>query len=157
MKKQKKIAIIYDFDSTLIKGYMQNEMLIPYFGMECGEFWEKANKLMRERDVDEILAFMYTCIKVAKEKNKKLTKDLFVECGKNLNQFFDGVVDWFDRINAYGKSCGVVIEHYVISCGLQEMIENCKIAPFLKKIFASRYLYNENGEAEWPAYAVNYT
>jgi hypothetical protein len=40
---------------------------------------------------------------------------------------------------------------------LKEIIEGCPIAHEFKHIFACTFLYNENGEAEWPGIAVDYT
>ena len=76
--------------------------------------------------------------------------------GKDI-ELFEGVKDWFRLINDYGKSKGVVIEHYINSSGLMEMIEGTPIAKEFKKIFACSFLYNEAGEAEWPGVAVDYT
>ena len=36
-------------------------------------------------------------------------------------ELFPGVDTWFDRINQYGDSKGVEVEHYIISSGLKEM------------------------------------
>ena len=70
---------------------------------------------------------------------------------------FDGVLSWFDRINAFGESLGVTIEHYIISSGTYEIIQGTPIAKYFKRIYACRYMYDEKGEALWPALAINYT
>lgn len=72
-------------------------------------------------------------------------------------QLFPGVETWFDRINEYGKSKGVIVEHYIISSGLKEMIEGTKVATKFKKIYASSFYFDEDGVAVWPAQVVNYT
>ena len=41
--------------------------------------------------------------------------------GENI-ELFPGVLEWFDRINEYGKSHGAIIEHYVISSGIKDII-----------------------------------
>ena len=53
---------------------------------------------------------------------KRTEKEYLNTLGKDVN-FFPGVTEWFDRINEYGKSLGVEIEHYIISSGLKEIIE----------------------------------
>ena len=70
---------------------------------------------------------------------------------------FDGVKEWFDRINEFGKANGVKVEHYIISCGLKEMIEGTCIADKFTKIYASSFYYDERGIARWPSQVVNYT
>ena len=64
---------------------------------------------------------------------------------------------WFGRINAFGASLGVTVEHYIISSGLKEILEGCSIGSEFKEIFASEFYYGEDGEATWPKLAVNYT
>ena len=52
---------------------------------------------------------------------------------------------------------GVKVEHYINSSGLAEMIEGTAIAKEFKRIFACSFIYNMEGEAEWPGVAVDYT
>jgi hypothetical protein len=72
---------------------------------------------------------------------------------------FPGVEQWFDRIREYGKENGVIVEHYIISSGLQEMIEGTEMARngAFDRIYASSFYFNERGLAKWPAQVVNYT
>ena len=70
---------------------------------------------------------------------------------------FEGVELWFDRMNAYAIDRKLLLEHYVISSGIREMIEGCSIFPAFKKVFASSFAYNAEGAAVWPAVAINYT
>lgn len=49
------------------------------------------------------------------------------------------------------------MEHYINSSGLKEIIEGCPIAKEFKHIFASSFIYDQKGEAEWPGIAVDYT
>jgi hypothetical protein len=70
---------------------------------------------------------------------------------------FDGVEDWFTRVDGHALESGLALEHYVISSGNEEMIAGTKIAQRFKKIFGSRYRYDAQGHAEWPAVAINYT
>ena len=57
------------------------------------------------------------------------------------------------------KKKGVIVEHYIISSGLKEMIEGTSIAKngAFKKIYATSFYCDENGVAVWPAQVVNYT
>lgn len=56
-----------------------------------------------------------------------LNKAALRECGPRV-KLFPGVEDWFERIREYGKGHQVIIEHYIISSGLKEMIEGTKMA-----------------------------
>ena len=65
--------------------------------------------------------------------------------------------DWFARVNAYGESIGVEVEHYVISSGLREIIEGSGIAHEFRQIYACEFFYNAEGLASWPKLDVNFT
>ena len=74
-------------------------------------------------------------------------------------ELYPGVEEWFERIRRYGEKAGVIIEHYIISSGLKEMIEGTSVAKAgaFEKIYACSFLYNDRGEAVWPSQMVNYT
>ena len=86
----------------------------------------------------------------------KLDRAFLNHCGESI-QLFPGVREWFARINAFGESLGVQVEHYVISSGLREIIEGSGIAQEFREIYACEFYYNENGDACWPKLDVNFT
>lgn len=150
------IAIMYDFDKTLCTKDMQDYGFIPSLRMQPSQFWKKANGFGVEKDMDGILAYMYTMIAECKRLNIPLTRESLNENGRSI-ELFPGVKEWFDRVTLYGAAQGVQIEHYVISSGLKEIIEGSGIADKFTKIFACEFLYSEEGNAIWPKTAVNYT
>ncbi len=150
------IAILYDFDKTLCTTDMQEYDFIKNLGMTSDEFWGESGRISREYEVEKILSYMLVMLQQSKKKGIPLTREYLKSCGEHV-ELFSGVATWFDRINAFGKSLGVEIEHYIISSGTQEIIEGTPIAKYFKKVFACRYLYDDNGEAIWPALAINYT
>ena len=154
--QKKTIAIAYDFDGTLAPGNMQEYNFIPDLNMDKKEFWDEANRLAEENDMDEILAYLWLMLTKAKEKNIPVLEKTFMQYGQKIS-FFEGVETFFDRINRYVESKGFCVEHHIISSGIREMIKGTSIAHCFKNIFASGFLYNEIGEACWPAVAVNYT
>lgn len=159
MKKQKPIvALIYDFDGTLAAGNMQEYDFTKAVDCEPKDFWSKNSNMSREQNASEILCYMKLMIDESNKANppKRITKATFKDYGKSI-QFYPGVQDWFDKINNYGDSLGLTIEHYINSSGLQEMIEGTTIAKKFKKIYASRFMYDVNGVAFWPAVAVDFT
>lgn len=157
MAKNKPIvALIYDFDGTLSPGNMQEFAFIEAIGANKAEFWKENTELAKSQDADQILTYMYLMLKKAREKNISLKRDSFKEFGNSV-ELFQGVETWFDRINSYGKDKGVIIEHYINSSGLKEMIEGTKIGKKFKQIFACSYLYNVDGVADWPSVSVNFT
>ena len=150
------IGILYDFDKTLCTTDMQEYSFIKNLGMTSNEFWGSAADITEKHEVEKILAYMFVMIKKCKEKGIPLTEEYLNKCGENV-VLFKGVETWFDRINEYGESLGVKIEHYIISSGTYEIIQGTPIAKYFKRIYACKYMYDENGEALWPALAINYT
>ncbi len=151
-----RIGILYDFDKTLCTTDMQEYDFIKNLGMTSDAFWGEAAAITEQHEVEKILAYMFVMIKKCKEKGIPLTEEYLLSCGAHV-ELFKGVLTWFDRINEYGRSQGVEIEHYIISSGTYEIIRGTPIAKHFKRIYACRYMYDENGEALWPALAINYT
>jgi hypothetical protein len=135
---------------------MQEYDLIKNLGMTPSEFWGAAAEITKEHEVEKILAYMFIMIQKCKEKGIPLTEEYLRSCGENV-VLFDGVLTWFDRINAFGEAMGVKVEHYIISSGTAEIIEGTPIAKYFKRIYACKFMYDEKGEAVWPALAINYT
>lgn len=156
MAKKPIVAIMYDFDKTLSTRDMQEYSFIPKLGMTAKEFWAETDRLAESENMDKILAYLRLMLKKAAEKGVAVTRDKFVELGKDI-EYFPGVEDWFSRINEFGKSLGVVVEHYVISSGLKEIIEGSSVYKNFKQVYACEFLYDHNGVAVWLKTAVNYT
>lgn len=150
------IAIMYDFDKTLCTKDMQEYTFIPNLGIDADEFWTDANKLREKSKMDQVLTYMYLMLKKTTDNNHNLKKDYLKKMGKDI-ELFPGVNEWFERINNFGKEHGVIIEHYIISSGLKEIIEGTNIGKYFKQIYASEYFYDDKGNAVWPKIAVNYT
>lgn len=156
MSKKPLVALMYDFDKTLSPRDMQEYSFIPALNMEADDFWEKCSVLTKKHNMDQILSYMFVMLQEAEKSGMYLNKDEFRNLGKAV-QLFEGVETWFERINQYGDSIGLQVEHYILSSGLKEIIEATSIAKEFKKIYASEYCYNEYEEPIWPAMAVNYT
>ena len=162
MAKLLKTALIYDFDGTLARGNMQEVSFIPSVGMEKGAFWDEAERLTRVADGDGILMYMQLMLSHARANGSPITRAMLREHGHDV-KLFDGLKSdltgpgWFERIDALGARYGLEIEHYIISAGLEEMIDGCPIRDAFRHVFASKFVYDDEGVAIWPAVGVNYT
>lgn len=150
------VALIYDFDGTLSPGNMQEFGFIQAIGKTPAEFWTMSDNIAKGQDASNILAYMKLMSDEAKKNGIPLRREDFRRFGQHV-QLFEGVKGWFKLINDYGEARGVRIEHYINSSGLKEIIEGTSIAKEFKHIFACTFLYDENGDAEWPGIAVDYT
>lgn len=151
------LATCYDFDKTLSPDDMQAQGYIQSVGYDVQKFWDESNDLAKANDMDNNLAYMWKMVQES-EGRMVFNKEKLAEYGARV-KLFDGVEDWFERIRAYGKTRNVIVEHYIISSGLKEMIEGTKMARAgaFEKIYASSFYFNDRGVAKWPAQVINYT
>ena len=143
-KREKKtdrpvIALCYDFDKTLSPDDMQAQGYIQTVQPEgsdvIGDFWKESNSRAAANNMDKNLAYMYTMKKKARGQIV-FTKEKLADYGSKV-ALFQGVKDWFKRIRDYGAERDIIIEHYIISSGLKEMIEGTSIAKEFKELYAT--------------------
>ena len=156
-EKEPVLAICYDFDKTLSPDNMQAQGYIQSVGYDVHKFWEESNDLAQANDMDSNLAYM---LKMVMESQGRIefSRKALNEYGARV-QLFEGVRDWFERVREYGRQNHVIVEHYIISSGLREMIEGTEIAKngVFEKIYASSFYFDDSGIARWPAQVINYT
>ena len=156
VQKKPIVALIYDYDGTLSPGNMQEFGFIQAVGSTPEEFWRMSDSIAIGQDASNVLAYMKLMFDEARKNGIKLTREDFRRYGADI-KLFEGVREWFRLVNDYGRRHGVIIEHYINSSGLKEIIEGSPIAREFKHVFAGSFIYDENGEAEWPGIAVDFT
>jgi len=135
---------------------MQEHSFLPELGVNSKTFWNDVKAAARKNDADEVLVYMWHMLELAKEQGIRITKKALTNHGKEI-PLFDGVDDWFRRIDKFGTERTLSIEHYVVSSGNHEIIAGSKIFRLFKNVYASRFIFGKAGEAVWPAVAINYT
>jgi len=149
------MAIAYDLDETLaIKNMLT--YILPALKMDSAEFLDALSRLPQEVDGDLLLVCYYLLHKQARELGIPLTREMLHSFGKYMEPF-PGIPEYFPRINAYARKRGVSLEHFIISSNVREVIEGTCLAPYCSRIYASSFIYDEDGNACWPALVVNYT
>ena len=156
MKKKPIVALIYDFDGTLSPGNMQEFGFIQAIGSTPEEFWRMSDNIAIGQDASNVLSYMKLMFDEAHRQGIPLRRDELRRFGAHI-ELFPGVREWFSMVNEYGAAHGVRVEHYINSSGLKEIIEGSPIASEFKHIFAGSFIYDEEGEAEWPGIAVDDT
>lgn len=151
------VALIYDFDGTLSPCNMQEYDFLKDIGVRnTSDFWREVNAYVEKHDASNILCYMKIMLEKASAAHKSVKRQAFVDYGKSV-ALYNGVEEWFDLVEELAKANNVLVEHYINSSGLKEMIEGTKIASKFKQIYACSFLYNVDGVAEWPAVAVDFT
>ncbi|MBX9689631.1 MAG: haloacid dehalogenase-like hydrolase [Candidatus Obscuribacterales bacterium] len=135
----KNIAVIFDFDDTLMPD--STTELIKAHGIDPDEFWGKTVRDLLLSGYEPALAYLNRLLEnVGKDRplgemsNAKL-REFGLSLGKN---FYPGVSGLFKELReiAGGVSADINLEFYVVSGGLQDLIEEM---PLLKKNFTAVY------------------
>lgn len=148
--EQNTIAIIWDFDKTLIPGYMQ-EPIFKRFGIDSKAFWDEVNKLPERYEEEGIrvnrdtiyLNHMITCVNQGIFKG--LNNELLRELGKELT-FYSGIPEVFQDTKELVESeekyqdFSIHVEHYIISTGITEMIKGSKISKYVDGIWGCEFI-----------------
>jgi hypothetical protein len=136
---------------------MQEYDYIPQLKLTTRDFWREARARAREQDADEILSYMILMLeKATRTSGVKITKKAFLDYGRTV-RLYPGARSWFPRINAFGGRLGASVKHFIISSGIREMILGTPIAREFERVYASAFMFDQNGVAYWPALALNFT
>jgi hypothetical protein len=152
------IAVIWDFDKTLISGYMQGPLFEKY-GVDEQVFWKEVNHLpekYREKGCEqistEVLYLNHILEYVRRGKFEGLTNELLQDLGSELD-FYPGLPEFFPALNSLLERNEVfqhhelTLEHYVVSTGLSQMIKGSEIAPYLDGIWGCELIEDLNTDS----------
>jgi len=144
------IAIIWDFDDTLIPGNMQQPLLEEY-GISAEKFWKEVNALPQryaERHVtvpkdtaylNHILTYVQHGIfkGLTNEKLRALGNKLLFHPG--LPEFL-GTAKKIIVDNPEFSQQDIKVEHYIVSTGLKAIIEGSAVLPYVDGIWACEFI-----------------
>lgn len=150
--EQNTIAIIWDFDKTLINGYMQDPIFKKY-NIDGSKFWKEVNALPEQYsernirvNVDTIyLNHMITCVNQGIFPG--LNNDVLYKLGEEL-EFYPGAIEIFSKLkdsiqsNHEYQRYGIHVEHYIISTGLTTMIRGSAISQYVNGIWGCEFIEN---------------
>ena len=126
------IAVVWDFDKTLVNGYMQDPIFKEY-GVDAKTFWAEVNdlpgKYWKEQGVRVNRETIYlnhfiNCTRrgifpgLSNEKLRAYGKDLI---------FYNGIPEIFERTKALiagepkYREYDIKVEHYIVSTGMAEL------------------------------------
>ncbi len=147
---QNVIAVIWDFDKTLIPGNMQGP-LFRHYDIDETEFWREVEGLedfyrthgakLIQRDhlyLNHILTY------VREGLMPGLSNALLYELGAEI-EFYPGIPDFMEmmrkNIEAEPRFAEhqIRVEHYIISTGLRQMILGSAVAPVVDYVWACEF------------------
>jgi hypothetical protein len=144
------IAVLWDFDRTLIPSNMQGPLFAEY-GVDEEAFWREVDGLVEyhaahgeriARDLAYLLHIMaYVEAGVFSDLSNAKLKELgaHLEPCPGIPEFFDLSRKHVGAIPDFARE-GITVEHYVVSTGLEAMIDGSVIAPHVDGIWANTFV-----------------
>ena len=143
------IACVWDFDKTLIPGYMQTP-LFNFFSVDEAKFWKEVNELpelysSRGLTVSPDTIYLNHLLSYVKNGPMRgLTNRKLLELGSEL-EFYPGLPELFEDLmkiaqNDEFASYDFKVEHYIISTGLSQMIKGSQIFSLVEDVFACEFI-----------------
>ena len=145
------IAVVWDFDKTLIPGNMQTPLFARY-GVDERAFWSEVDALHdfylahgARRVADDTLYLNHVLEYVRAGVFRGLSNEVLTELGTELT-FHPGMPEFLEALRASVESdpvyerADITVEHYVVSTGLRPMIEGSAVRPYLTDVWACEFI-----------------
>lgn len=151
------IAIIWDFDKTLIDGYMQDPIFEDY-NVDAHKFWTEVNALPKKYEAEQCVKvnpdtiYLNQFIRYAKEgKFKGLNNAKLKEYGTRQN-FYAGIPEIFKHTkemlknDAVCEEYNIKVEHYIVSTGFAEVVRGTELMDYVENIWGCELIEDDNHE-----------
>lgn len=144
------IAMIWDFDRTLIPGYSQDPIFDEYH-IDASTFWGEVNGLTAKYEDRGLLVakdtayLLHMLTYVRAGRMAGLTNSKLLELGAKLElcpgmpNFLQNSIDLVESDNRL-RSHGISIEHYVVSTGIRHLIQGSGVGPLVTRIWANEFV-----------------
>lgn len=145
------IAVVWDFDKTLIPGNMQSPLFARY-GVDERAFWEEVDALRdfylahgARRVAEDSLYLNHILEYVRAGVFEGLSNATLTDLGAELT-FHPGIPRFLATLKAsieddpVFQRADVTLEHYVVSTGLRPMIEGSAVRPYLEDVWACEFI-----------------
>lgn len=165
---QNVIAIIWDFDKTLVNGYMQDPIFTEY-GINASEFWAEVNalpdKYLNEQNVkvNRDTIYLNQFIRYVREgKFPKLNNEKLKGYGAQQN-FYAGIPEIFHTTKSLleedevCKEYNIRVEHYIVSTGFAEVIRGSSLMDYVEDIWGCELIEDKDIDGDLVISEIGYT
>lgn len=162
------IAVVWDFDKTLISDYMQGPIFKKY-GVDAKQFWDEVNKLpdkyKNEQNVrvnPDTIYLNHFIDYTRKGIFKGLNNALLRELGKEL-VFYNGLPELMSiskkmiEDNAIYSEYDIKVEHYIVSTGFTEMIKGSAVNDYVAGIWGCELIEAPDADGNMIISEIGYT
>lgn len=141
------IAVVFDFDDTLAPD-STTELLVEH-GVDIQSFWQDEFPERIDAGYDPTVAYLSALLSHVGESEQlgELRSSDLSTIADSLNeQWKPGIPELFDDLDdIVAEYNDVSIEYYIISEGIESLIEQTMIAQYCDGIYASRLATDEDG------------
>ena len=148
------IAVVWDFDKTLISEYMQTP-IFQHYGIDADTFWREVNEKPKKLEGIRVNADTYYLnhmLRYTKEgKFKGLSLQKLKNYGKEL-KYYAGIPEIFKKTiavveseNKY-KEYDIKVEHYIVSTGIAETIRGSIVYEHVVDIWGCEFIEDIDNE-----------
>lgn len=162
------IAVVWDFDKTLISDYMQGPIFKKY-EVDAKQFWDEVNKLpdkyKNEQNVrvnPDTIYLNHFIDYTRKGIFKGLNNALLRELGKEL-VFYNGLPELMSisktkiEDNAIYSEYDIKVEHYIVSTGFTEMIKGSAVNDYVAGIWGCELIEALDADGNMIISEIGYT
>lgn len=162
------IAVVWDFDKTLIGSYMQDPIFNRY-GVDGATFWKEVNalpdKYMNEQGVrvnKDTIYLNHFLTYVKSGRFAGLSNKVLKELGAEL-KFYNGLPQLMDTCkkiiseNQRYSEYDIKVEHYIVSTGFTEMIKGSAVAPYVSGIWGCELIEQPDDDGNMVISEIGYT
>lgn len=150
------IALVWDFDKTLVDGYMKDPIFEEY-GVDTHQFWNEVNALPKKYEeeqgvrVNPDTIYLNQFIKDANNQGGRfpgLNNERLKELGSRL-KFYKVIPEIFDATrkvvedDSSFNEYDIKVEHYVVSTGMFKMIEGSIVRDYMEHIWGCELIEDE--------------
>ncbi|MBS1957093.1 MAG: haloacid dehalogenase-like hydrolase [Cyanobacteria bacterium SZAS-4] len=154
------VAVIFDFDETLMPD--STSALLAKHGIDVEKFWTEQAKALIDVGYDQAHAYLRLILEnVGPDKplgnltNKDLSK-----FGADLDCYYPGVTTMFEDLRQIvnAVSSDLRLEFYIISGGLQDLVQGTKIAKEFSAIYGCTLDEDVDGKCiKWVKRCITFT
>lgn len=162
------IAIIWDFDKTLVDGYMQDPIFKEY-KVNASDFWKEVNSLpekyKREQNVkvNQDTIYLNQFLRYVRDgKFIGLNNEKLKSYGSQQN-FYKGIPEIFETTqnllidDPVCKEYNIRIEHYIVSTGFAQVIRGTSIMNYVKEIWGCEMIEATDEDGSTVISDIGYT
>lgn len=152
------IAVVWDFDKTLIGSYMQDP-IFKKFGVDGTTFWKEVNELPHKYQTEQGVRVNRDTIYLNHFINyvkwgrfPGLSNNMLTELGEEL-VFYNGLPALMEKTKEMIESdpkyteYDIKVEHYIVSTGFTAMIKGSAVYPYVSGVWGCELIEapDENG------------